>query len=505
MSIRCTRRKCCLVEIEGGRCPPLTTGVHLQKIPNPYDMSEQRKATKLSEISRFASPKPLDESTWHMWVDTELARGNGAVLRLIEQLRQAHPQPDPVKILFAGHAGSGKSTELFRVKREVEQLYHVILARIGERYTLPTIDYRQVLFFCASQLVEVGAQLNALIKDRDEAKLVLDWFDKQTKEEVSSDGHNLSMEGGAKFSFFTALFAKFSGKIYSGGETKETAIKHIESRLDQLRLNMQIIVRAIEEKLAGKKLLLVLEDLDKIEDRTQGYRLFFEHRLQLLDIPCSLILTFPIALWYEQDANVQSYPIRYLLPMIPVSALPADATDAQPTANKAATGRAMLRQLLFQRLDEHANLLAPDALDYLVAYSGGVLRDLLYLLREAAIGATIRNGTQIELNDVRTVTRSLRNEYANRLSPRMYGEDAVSLASIDETLGNLTDWPKRTADRPAAFRMLLQSLCILEYNGEQWFDLHPAIREYLEIRHAERQTRKNKKSQTSRSARSRSR
>lgn len=242
-------------------------------------MSEQRKATKLSEISRFTSPKPLDESTWYMWVDTETARGNGAVLRLIEQLRQAHIQPDSVKILFAGHAGSGKSTELFRVKREVEQLYHVIIARIGERYTLPTVDYRQVLFFCASQLVEVEAQLNAVIKERDEAKLVLDWFDEQTKQEVSSGGQTLTVEAGAKFSFFAALFAKFSGKIYSGGETKETVIKHIESRLDQLRLNMQIIARAIEEKLDGKQLLLVLEDLDKIEDRTQGYTLFFEHRL----------------------------------------------------------------------------------------------------------------------------------------------------------------------------------------------------------------------------------
>jgi hypothetical protein len=468
-------------------------------------MSEQRKATKLSEISQFASPKPLDESTWYMWVDTEAARGNGAVLRLIEQLRQAHTQPDPVKILFAGHAGSGKSTELFRVKREVEQLYHVVIARISERYTLPTVDYRQVLFFCASQLVEVGAQLNAIIKDRDEAKLVLDWFDERTQQEVSSGGHTLTVETGAKVSFFTAFFAKFSGKIYSGGETKETAIKHIESRLDQLRLNMHLIVRAIEEQLGGKKLLLVLEDLDKIEDRTQGYALFFEHRLQLLDIPCSVIFTFPIALWYEQDANVQSYPVRYLLPMIPVSASPADPADAQQATKKAETGRAMLRRLLFQRLDEQAHLLTPDALNYLIDYSGGVLRDLLYLLREAAIGATVRNGTQIELDDVRTVVRSLRNEYANRLSPRTYGEDSVSLESIDEALGDVTAWPKRTADRSAAFRMLLQSLCILEYNGEQWFDLHPAVREYLEIRNVERKAQKARKAKATSSRKGRNR
>jgi len=82
---------------------------------------------------------------------------------------------------------------------------------------------------------------------------------------VQSGGHKLTVEAGAKFNIFTALFAKFSGKIYSGGETRDEAVKHIESRLDQLSLNMQIIVRAIEEKLGTRKLLLILEDLDKIE------------------------------------------------------------------------------------------------------------------------------------------------------------------------------------------------------------------------------------------------
>ncbi len=114
-------------------------------------MSTNRKATQLSEISQFASPKPLDESTWHMWVDTEEARGSRAVLKLVEQLREASTQPDPIKALFAGHSGSGKSTELFRVKRAIEDLYDIVIARIGDRYSLPTVDYRQLLFFCAEQ------------------------------------------------------------------------------------------------------------------------------------------------------------------------------------------------------------------------------------------------------------------------------------------------------------------------------------------------------------------
>jgi len=463
------------------------------------------KATQLSEVSQFTSPKPLDESTWHMWVDTEEARGSSTVLRLIEQLRQAYTQPEPVKALFAGHSGSGKSTELFRVKRAIEDLYYVVIARIGNRYSLPTVDYRQLLFFCASQLVEVGAQENALIADGDEAKTLLEWFDDRTQMEVQSGGHKLTLDAGANFSFFTALFAKFSGKIYSGGETRETAVRHIEGRLDQLRLNMYIIVRAIEKKLNGRKLLLVLEDLDKIEDRDQSSKLFFEHRPQLLDIPCSVIFTFPIALWYEQESGAQGYPIRYLLPMIPVASPPAEFSEAGTDAKKTETGRAIVRRIIFQRLDENANLIAEEALEFLITYSGGVLRDLLYMLREAAIGARIKQRTRIEIDDVKEVARLLRNEYSSRLSPRTYGETSVTLKDIEETLGDGTDWPKRTADRSAAFRMLLQSLCILEYNGEQWFNLHPAIHEYLGIRDAERKAQKARKAKPTSSRRGRNR
>ena len=463
------------------------------------------KATQLSEISQFTSPKPLDESTWHMWVDTEEARGSGAVLRLVEQLRQAHAQPEPVKALFAGHSGSGKSTELFRVKRAIEDLYYVAIARIGNRYSLPTVDYRQLLFFCASQLVEVGAQENAIIADGDKATNLLEWFDERTIKEVQSGGHKLTVEAGAKFNIFTALFAKFSGKIYSGGETRDEAVKHIESRLDQLSLNMQIIVRAIEEKLGTRKLLLILEDLDKIEDRDQSSKLFFEHRPQLLDIPCSVIFTFPIALWYEQEAGAQGYPIRYLLPMIPVASSPSESSETGVNVKKSETGRAIIRRIIFQRLDEDTDLITKEAVEFLITYSGGVLRDLLYMLREAAIGARIRNRSRIEIDDVKEVTRLLRSEYSSRLSSRTYGETPVSLDDIEETLSDRSEWPKRTADRSAAFRMLLQSLCILEYNGDQWFGLHPAIYEYLGIRDAERKAQKARKSKSTSSRRRRGR
>lgn len=446
------------------------------------------KAKQLSDIPHVASPKPLDAATWGMWVDTEQSRGNNAVVKLVMRMRDAHGRPDAMKALFTGHAGSGKSTELQRVAEMLKDLYHCVIGPIGTRYALPQIDYRQFLFYCATQLVDVAEDQKATLS-RDEAKALLEWFDETTKEEVRKDGYNLDAGAGVNLSLFKSLFAKVAGKIYSGGETKEKTVKHIESRLDQLRLNMQVMVKAIEEKLAPGKLLLIVEDLDKIEDLEQGRRLFFEHRRQLLDVPCSMILTFPIALWYGQDDGVLNYPIRYLLPMIPVDSPPETIKDLNP--QKAERGRAVLRKIVFARLDETDDLISEEALEKLIDDSGGVLRDLLYVLREAAVSAQVAGRTRIEIGDIEGVGRELRSEYANRLgrpASTQVTEDTTASDPIKRVLGETEDWPKESAiaeedvGTSADFKRLLQSLCILEYDGDRWYDLHPLVRAHLNER-----------------------
>ena len=449
-------------------------------------MEELTKATDLRKIGRYVTPHPLDESTWHMWVDTQRARGANSVGMLIEQFRQAYDTPDPIHALFGGHRGCGKSTELYRVKEQLEEegLYHVVIARVSDQYPLATLDYRLLLFFCASQLIKVASDIDADLSPA-EAATVMDWFDEQTINEVKESGYEAEAGagGGINLLFLRLLSVNVNGKIYSGGATQETVSRYIESRLDQLRLNMKVIVRAIERKLDGPRLLLVLEDLDKIEDREQGRRLFFEHRLQLRDVPCNVILTFPIALWYDPEGGVQLWDIRYLLPMIPVAASEdGHGHDIPGLGEKAELGRQTIRQAVFARLDKASGLITDEALDRLIDCSGGVLRDVLYLLREAAITARVSDRERVELADVEAAARRLRQDYSNRLAPREDENNPVTLREIFGTLGASTDWPKRFVDYDAALQMLLQSLCILEYNGEGWYDLHPLVHEYLRMR-----------------------
>lgn len=447
------------------------------------------KARDLEQVSLIAEPRPLSAETWDQYVQADAARGSSTVPKLIEKLKSAHGQGQPVRVIFAGHRGCGKSTELARVSHAVREQYAGEIVRVDDRYNLPSLDYRQLLFLCADVLMQyVLRNPGTFAISTDQLSVLNSWFDDETIKEVRTSGQKFEGEAGANLSFLGALFARFSAKIFSGGETQRSVSVYIERRLDTLIQNMAILVRAIEAAIAPRRLLLILEGLDKIESLKQGRDLFIDQRSSLLSIPCSVVFTFPIRLWYEPDGAISGYDHRCLLPMIPVRAAP-ESVDLPPdeAESKAEEGRRTLRDIVLARVDEP--LIARDALDHLLARSGGVIRDLLYMLRDASLNARLSGRGQISLADAKAASRQLRNDYARYLS----AGSEIKVEDIRAVLGHPDDWPRREASSNVAFKVLLQSLCILEYNGDTWHDLHPLIREHLIITRADEERRQKRR------------
>lgn len=434
------------------------------------------RATSLGEIALVTQPVPLDEKSWSHYVPTDEARGSTDVRRLTMQLENAASNESPLHVLLAGHAGCGKSTELHRVRRELGDHYHV-QATSAERYSLVAFDYKQLLFMAAESLVDLANELDVDMP-QDQLETVIDWFDKSHIEESRKTGWNVEAEAGGKLSFLGVLYARFSARLWTGGETRKTAVKYIEERLDHLLGSMRLVVEAIHRESERRKVLLLIEGLDKIEDAALGRSIFFEHRPQLLAIPCSVIFTFPIRLWYDADGGLHGYSSRYLLPMIPVAAPPpGQGLSEEQRRAKVSRGREAMKQILYRRIDEGADLVSEDALDALISASGGVLRDFLYMLRNAALEAQVADRKRIEAADVRAAATALRHDYANRLAPLSHLD--IDLAQVYQVLGAAESWPRRHPRLEPAFTALLQSLCVLEYNGERWYDLHPLLAEHL--------------------------
>jgi hypothetical protein len=147
----------------------------------------------------------------------------------------------------------------------------------------------------------------------------------------------------------------------------------------------------------------------------------------------------------------------------------------------------LIEEIVFRRVA--GNLLEPDALDLLVDKCGGVLRDVFEVLLIAAETAHSLHQREkqpraaINADNVRYALNRRKGEYARAISViGLEPEWKVTIADLYARLRDLQDLPQRVMPSDYASMVLLQSGAIVEYNnGEQWFALHPLVRELVPL------------------------
>lgn len=432
------------------------------------------KARIIRNLITVFETEPLSDETWDFWYKTDAARETEAIQSIITILETVPDKPKPIKILFCGHRGCGKSTELNRVRTKLKDMYSVDSSSVLKRYPLHAVDHRLILFYCAERLIEMAEKANVGLT-KDEKSVVLEWFDKKSITHVENQGHDVSVETGAGINILKLITASVSGKIYSGGKTQDETLKYILDRVDRYILGLKIINNKIREK-TGKPPLLILEDLDKISELNQSKKIFIENSKIMIDLPFHAIFTFPISLYYDPKSNLQNYDHREILPMIPIDDQPREIAKE---TRKGERGRDCLRKIFSRRVENPEQLIEGSSLNLLIEKCGGVLKDFTYLIRESAVFALNRNSGKIEDNDVNNAIRKLQNEYENYLGEYGEGDEKITVKAILDIIDLFQNGPLISVDHTGVFKHLLQNLCILEYNGERWYDLHPLIRDSM--------------------------
>lgn len=137
-----------------------------------------------------------------------------------------------------------------------------------------------------------------------------------------------------------------------------------------------------------------------------------------------------------------------------------------------------LRAVVTARANE--GLFAPDVLERLCIASGGNLRDLFALIRNAMLSARLRYAEIISLDDVNGAVAGLRNDYKQLLGST--GQDSVE-APLSEKLDRLVGIYERkdlSVEVPdPVLYLLLRQRCALQYNGTGWIGVHPLIVDLL--------------------------
>lgn len=398
------------------------------------------------------------------YVDTREARGSQRTLdRLARKLGllladgRMYP-PRQKHVLFFGHTGSGKTTELLH--------YATHLARPG-RFFIVQLDItkdldRNNLQYADSLMAMAQALLSALqgagIPLGDEALGPIQaWFSERVL--TSSAGHELSAEiktgaeGKGGIPGLVKLFASFTAAFKANATYKDELRRVIRNSFGELADAFNALIARAEDALRdtghGHRIVFMIDGTDKLrgEDTRQFFVLDAE---QLLAIETLVVYTAPLSLKYEGNL-AGKLDSDLVLPMIKLAERDGAACEA---------GRRAVRDILLRRADRA--LFADDEdIERLVRHSGGHPRELLRLLK---LCCEFAEADCIDAATVEAAIRQLASEYRRFLEP----EDYDLLARIDRDdihAGNDT----RT-------RRLLYNLALLEYNDGTWRRSHPVVR-----------------------------
>ena len=435
------------------------------------------RALKLDDVYDCFGNTPLNiDDLQEYYIDVDKGRGM-TPMKKMKRLFEKNPGGS-YKFLFAGHKGCGKSTELTRLQKELQKDFILLNFSVREELDIMNISYIELFIALMKRLFE-------FIQDEKKIKVpqlyienITNWVKSKEIVEINDKYMGVDIETGAKakvgIPFFADFFAKFTASAKASSSLKETLREAVEPKLSELILNCNLLINEIKaqlENIAKKGLIIIVEDMDKV-DLSRGEDIFYIHSAQLTQLNCHLIFTFPIALKYyiRFTAIKNNYNDTFDLPMIRVKNRDNSTFEE---------GRELMKKIIEQRMD--ITLFDDPGIIYkMIDYSGGCLFDLFRMIRDAADNALDFEREKITEKDFKVAYLYLKSDYENTIA-----ENRTDGISVDNYYDVLVKCAKDKNKKPRESKELLDlrnNLTVLGYNGENWSDVHPVVRDILKER-----------------------
>ena len=207
--------------------------------------------------------------------------------------------PGDDKILFTGHMGCGKSTELNRFSNlpEIKEKFFVVKYSISEILNIIDIDYIDFLLSFAAYLY-IKASDEGISFTAPVLKVVEKWVN-YFKSGMGED----DWEGEIKapsltkriYNFFNRISMILLRELALRDRVRQTIQRNIASLVDVINT----LVTYVASQLENKQLLVIIDDLEKIPHIEKAEELFIKAGTYMTVPRCKIIYTAPIALYYS--------------------------------------------------------------------------------------------------------------------------------------------------------------------------------------------------------------
>jgi len=399
------------------------------------------------------------------YIDFADVRGCKIVEELQRTITRISPD-EPTCQLFTGHIGCGKSTELQRLKSELEVAgFHVVYFESSQDLDMADIDISDILLSVARQvsisLGEIGISLKP------------SYFVNLFKE----IGDVLQMPI-TEFELSMGI-AKIGSKAKDSPQMRHQLRQYLEPRTNSIlqAINEEVLQKGVEllKRRGQKGLVVIVDNLDRVDmrplgsGRSQPEYLFIDRGEQLRRLNCHLVYTIPLALIFSKEYAALKNRLGggiapKVLPMVQVRQ--RNCQDHEP-------GISLLRQLLLTRAfpevspRERLQLIPElfdhqETLDRLCRISGGHIRNLLGLL----YSCLQRQDPPFERSCLEEVIKDYRDDLLLAINQEEW--ELLYEVVHHQTLKGETEYQR-----------LLRSMFVFEYRDRQgrWFGISPVLAE----------------------------
>ncbi len=370
-------------------------------------------------------------------------------------------------LFFSGFSGSGKTTELRRLrKRLLDEGYFVLYADaldyINPALPIQISDLLIVLAGAFSEALEeqginIGSESywTRLYNYLKNTNVELNEISVKSAIDPISAGLGLKLELRSTPSFRQRLATALADRV---GSLQDDVLAFFEDGY-----------KAIQRDHDGKEVVFIFDSLEQIRASLsaeqaviQSVESLFSNHVRMLSIP-----------WLHMVYTVPPW-LKFVLKGVNMTVIPCIRTwKNDGKRDKCDDGIRVLREFVHKRLEPGGavRLLGPDyqqKLEDLIMLSGGHFRDLLRLIR------SVIEKTQTLPADERTLDRAILDVRSSFLPIAV--EDAVWLDRIAlERASPLTSDSASEVNRLTKF--LDSHVVLFLRNGEEWYDIHPLLRD----------------------------
>ena len=365
------------------------------------------------------------------------------------------------KYLFLGFKGCGKSTELNRLSNEIdESRFLIVKYSIKDELDVSDFDFRDFFVSMALKIYDIAEKEDIPLNED-----IREDFEEFAMEITHIKEREIERNRAYGLSFSKIIM----GKIGTEVKSRKFIRKELEMKISDLIRRLNILIGEVERK-STRKILVIVDDLDKLHRQPQAENFFYRNYHLLLQPVCYIIYTFPIALAFNPFfENVRhNFHEDFILPQPPVK----DRRGYIIKENFDYYRKIAEKRMNLQLIDE-------DALSHAILCTGK-LSEFILVIRDASVIAYTaikeeqERDQRIMKEEIEAVLKKLRNTYDRTLTK----EEIEKLIEIHDK--------KEARDKTVEddiVRTLLFSLTIVEYETKKegrWCEINPILLPLLE-------------------------